>query len=52
MVDQCVVRDAGEISEVRLHTGTCLASLYVGKQQRTNNEPQNWTVLRASLLKQ
>ena len=33
--------DAGEICELRLHTVTCLASLYVGKQHRTNNEPQN-----------
>ena len=33
--------DAGEICEFRLHTVTCLASLYVGKQYRTNNEPQN-----------
>ena len=33
--------DAAEICELRLHTVTCLASLYVGKQHRTNNEPQN-----------
>ena len=33
--------DAGEICELRLHTVTCLASLYVGKQHQTNNEPQN-----------
>ena len=33
--------DAGEICELRLHTVTCLASLYVGKQHRTNNELQN-----------
>ena len=33
--------DVGEISELRLHTVTCLASLYVGKQHWTNNEPQN-----------
>ena len=41
--------DAGEICELRLHTVTCLASLYVGKQHRTNNEPQNsikWRELR------
>ena len=33
--------DAAEICELRLHTVTCLASLYVGKQHRTNKEPQN-----------
>ena len=33
--------DAGEICELRLHTVTCLALPYVGKQHRTNNEPQN-----------
>ena len=33
--------DVGEICELRLHTVTCLASLYVGKQHWTNNEPQN-----------
>ena len=33
--------DAGEICELRLHTVTCLASLHVGKQHRTNNESQN-----------
>ena len=33
--------DAGEICEMRLHTVTCLAARYVGKQHRTNNEPQN-----------
>ena len=35
--------DTGEICKLRLHTVTCLAfnSLYVGKQHRTNNEPQN-----------
>ena len=32
--------DAGEICESRLHIVTCLASLYVGKQHWTNNEPQ------------
>ena len=32
--------DAGEICELRPHTVTWLASLYVGKQHRTNNEPQ------------
>ena len=32
---------AGEICELRLHTVTCLASHYVEKQHRTNNEPQN-----------
>ena len=35
------VFDAGEICESRLHTVTCLASLYVGKQHRTNNKPKN-----------
>ena len=35
------VFDATEICELRLHTVTCLASLYVGKQHRTNNEAQN-----------
>ena len=33
--------DAGEICELKLHTATCLASHYVGKRHRTNNEPQN-----------
>ena len=33
--------DAVEICEMRLHTFTCLAARYVGKQHRTNNEPQN-----------
>ena len=33
----------GEICELRLHTVTCLASLYVGKQHWTNNELQNRT---------
>ena len=34
--------DAGEICELRLHTVTCLASLYVGKQhRRRSNKPQN-----------
>ena len=33
--------DAGEICELRLHTVTCLASLYIGKQHQTNSEPQN-----------
>ena len=33
--------DAAEICELRLHTVTCLALLYVGKQHRTNKEPQN-----------
>ena len=33
--------DAEEVCELRLHTVTCLASLYVGKQHQTNNEPQN-----------
>ena len=32
---------AGEICELRLHAVTCLASHYVEKQHRTNNEPQN-----------
>ena len=31
----------GEICELRLHAVTCLASHYVEKQHRTNNEPQN-----------
>ena len=38
--------DVGEICELRLHTVTCLASLYVGKQHWTNNEPQNRTKWR------
>ena len=43
--------DAGEICELRLHTVTCLALLYVGKQHQTNNKPQNrvrwpWTESR------
>ena len=33
--------DAAEICELRRHTVTCLASLYVGKHHRTNKEPQN-----------
>ena len=33
--------DAGEVCELRLHTVTFLASFCVGKQHRTNNEPQN-----------
>ena len=33
--------DAGEICELKLYTATCLASHYVGKRHRTNNEPQN-----------
>ena len=33
--------DAGEICELRLHTVTCLTSHNVGKQHRTDNEPQN-----------
>ena len=33
--------DEGEICKLRLHTVTCFASLYVGKQHRTNNEPPN-----------
>ena len=32
---------AGEICGLRLHAVTCLASHYVEKQHRTNNEPQN-----------
>ena len=33
--------DAREICELRLHSVTCLASHYVGKQHRTNNHSQN-----------
>ena len=32
---------AGEICALRLHAVTCLASHYVEKLHRTNNEPQN-----------
>ena len=45
MVNQCEVRDAGEICELPLHTGTCPASLCAGKKQWTNNEPQSWNML-------
>ena len=47
--------DAGEICELRLHTVNRLASLYVGKQHRTNNETgkpykmaMDWAQFRAS----
>ena len=44
--------DAGEICELRLHTVSCLASHYVGKQHRTNNELQNrikWSYIEPRL---
>ena len=33
--------DEEEICDSRLHTVTCLASHYVGKRRKSNNEPQN-----------